>query len=357
MQEAAPGRRDDQSNARSKPEIRSRPDRSPLMARQPGPAGASGAGDNALTASVELRRVVLVANTASGSVGPRAPAEAREILDSFGIDTQIYAAEPGGDNIMDCLDKAFADRPDLVLAGDGTARAAAERAGMKGPLIAPLPGGTMNMLPHAVYGEVNWQVALRAVLQQGEARTLGGGTVEGHTFFVAAVLGAPALWAGVREAMREGDHRKAMIRATGALRRAFTGRLRYRLSGGLNGKAEALSLLCPLISQELDDDEHVLEAAAIDPHNAAQAFRLAFHAVADDWRNDPAVVVGRCKSGRVWASGRIPAILDGEPVRLGSSARIAYNRNACRILAPPRQLERTSPLDLFRRRTTGPAAA
>jgi diacylglycerol kinase family enzyme len=37
----------------------------------------------------------------------------------------------------------------LVLAGDGTARAAAEMAGPDGPLIAPLPGGTMNMLPRA----------------------------------------------------------------------------------------------------------------------------------------------------------------------------------------------------------------
>jgi diacylglycerol kinase family enzyme len=324
------------------------------MARSPRSAPAKTSSAPTLTSAVRLRRVAVVANTASGSVGAGAPDEAREILESFGIDPQVYAAVPGGDSVIECLDRAFADKPDvvLILAGDGTARAAAERAGMSGPLIAPLPGGTMNMLPHAVYGQVRWPVALRAALSEGEERTLGGGTIDGHTFFVAAVLGAPALWADAREAVRAGDPRKALRRASRALRRAFTGRLRYTLDDGLRGKAEALSLLCPLISQALDDDEGALEAAAIDLHNAGQAFRLAMHAIADDWRNDPAVDVGRCTRGRVWASGRIPAILDGEPVRLGSTANIAYRRKACRVLAPPYQLERASPLDLFRRPAT-----
>ena len=42
--------------------------------------------------------------------------------------------------------------PDLliVLAGDGTARLAAELCGLDGPLVAPMAGGTLNMLPHAL---------------------------------------------------------------------------------------------------------------------------------------------------------------------------------------------------------------
>ncbi len=90
-----------------------------------------------LTPALRLQRVVVVANTASGSVGPKAPDTARGILESFGLDAQIFAPSDE-DDIGACLRKAFATHPDLVivLAGDGTARAAAEHLGR--PQWAPL---------------------------------------------------------------------------------------------------------------------------------------------------------------------------------------------------------------------------
>ena len=288
-----------------------------------------------LTPAIRLSRVVVVANTASGSVGPEAPETARGILSSFGLDAEIFAPNDKHD-IGDCLDQAFATAPDLVivLAGDGTARAAAERAGPKGPLIAPLPGGTMNMLPHAVYGVVSWEQALRDALERGVARPIGGGAIDGNPFFVAAILGSPALWAQVREAARAGEFRTMIRRGALALERAFSGRLRYQLNGGARRKAEALGLFCPLISTALPDNEQALEAAAFDPSGAVEAFRIGLHALGGDWRRDPAVSVGLCTEGGAWASGRIPAILDGEPTRLGRYARIEYRPNACRVLAP-----------------------
>ena len=50
----------------------------------------------------------------------------------------------GEDGPGRAVDEALAASPDLllVLAGDGTARLAAERCGPEGPLLAPLPGGT-----------------------------------------------------------------------------------------------------------------------------------------------------------------------------------------------------------------------
>lgn len=288
-----------------------------------------------LTPAIRFSRVVVVANTASGSVGPKAPEAARGILSSFGLDAEIFAPNDQ-DDIGDCLDKAFAMAPDLVivLAGDGTARAAAERAGPKGPLVAPLPGGTMNMLPHAVYGVVSWEQALHDALERGVAKPIGGGAIDGKLFFVAAILGAPALWAQVREAARAGEFRAMIRRGALALERAFSGRLRYQLNGGARRKAEALGLFCPLISTALSDNEQALEAAAFDPRGAVEAFRIGLHALGGDWRRDPAVSVGLCTEGGAWASGRIPAILDGEPTRLGRYARIEYRPNACRVLAP-----------------------
>ena len=112
--------------------------------------------------------------------------------------------------------------PDLliVLAGDGTARAAAELCGPDGPMIAPLPGGTMNMLPHAIYGVRPWQAALRLALEHGYEQPIGGGEVEGYRFMVAGIFGSPALWAPAREAARHGQPKLAFLRARRALRRA-----------------------------------------------------------------------------------------------------------------------------------------
>ena len=52
-----------------------------------------------LTSAVTLKRVSVVVNTASGSVGLAAPKAARSVLESFGLDPDIFAATPGGDSV------------------------------------------------------------------------------------------------------------------------------------------------------------------------------------------------------------------------------------------------------------------
>ena len=110
-----------------------------------------------------------------------------------------------------------------------TARSAAALCGPDGPLLAPLPGGTMNMLPHALYGEVDWKTALAETLEQGVVRPVSGGEVDGHPFYVAAILGAPALFAYAREEVRAGRLQRAIARAKVALRHVFSSQLRFQL--------------------------------------------------------------------------------------------------------------------------------
>lgn len=284
----------------------------------------------------KLKTVEVVANVASGSVGRTAPAEVEAILSDYGLSAHVWAPEPH--DITRCLRAAVDKAPDLliVLAGDGTARAAAEFCGPDGPLIAPLPGGTMNMLPHAVYGLRPWPAALRLALEQGYERTIGGGEVEGHDFLVAGIFGSPALWAPAREAARFGKPKLAWLRARRAMRRAFQGRLRYRLDGGPREKAEALVFMCPLTSRALRSDDTALEAAALDVHGTADLLRLGLHALTGDWRQDPGVEVSRCQSARIWAAQGIPALLDGESVRLRAQAQVRYTQRVARILAIPK---------------------
>jgi diacylglycerol kinase family enzyme len=282
-----------------------------------------------------INRVEVVANLASGGVSKDAPEEIEKIFADHGLRAHVCAPETH--DLTNCLRAAIDSGPDLlvILAGDGTARHAAELCGPKGPLLAPLPGGTMNMLPKALYGSRSWQDALTVALAQGEERRLGAGAIEGRQFLVAAVLGSPALWAPAREAARYGEPLLALARARRALRRAFSGRLRYALDAGPATKAEAVVFMCPYVSRALPNQAPALEAAALDVKGAGDAFRLGFHALVGDWRNDPAVVAQPCRNARIWAAGGIPALLDGELVRLKHTAAVEYRPDAVRVLAPP----------------------
>ncbi|WP_304217534.1 diacylglycerol kinase family protein [Phenylobacterium aquaticum] len=287
-----------------------------------------------MVASFPFKRVEMVVNTASGGVGLDAPEAARQILAAHGVEAMVRSPQDG--DLMDILRRAVAAQPDLliVLAGDGTARAAAELCGADGPVLAPLPGGTMNMLPRAIYGDRSWRDALEAILVDGEVRPLGGGEAEGRLFLVAAILGAPALWAPAREAVRHGRLDLAWTRARLALRRAFSGRLRYALGEGGRGKSEAIAFLCPAGSSLLADADQVMEAVVLDPAGAAEAFRLGFNAMLGDWRRDPAATSWPCRSAAVWAARGLPALLDGEPVRLSARVRIGWRPVVVRVLAP-----------------------
>lgn len=289
-------------------------------------------------ATNRLRRVEVVANVASGGVEADAPAELEKIFCDFGIEANVCA--PSTDDLSNCLRAAVEAAPDLlvVLAGDGTIRTAAELCGPGGPVIAPLPGGTMNMLPHAVYGRRSWQDALSVALAQGEERMLGGGEVEGRFFLVAAILGSPALWAPAREAARFRQARLAWLRARIALQRTFSGRLRYALEGGPRSRAVAISFICPLISRALDEDAPALEAAILDIHRVRDLVGLGFHAMTGDWREAPAVEATPMRQAQIWAPERIPAILDGEAIRLNRAATVAYKPDVVRVLSLPKSL-------------------
>nr|WP_314438086.1 diacylglycerol kinase family protein [uncultured Brevundimonas sp.] len=287
----------------------------------------------ALTPHVTLKRVVMLVNPLSGSVGPHAAAEAEAILARYDLDATVLTLN--GENFEQSIADAFAAKPDaiLVLAGDGTARSVATKAKPDGPMIAPLPGGTMNMLPKALYGTADWKAALKLALEEGASQSVSGGEVQGEYFYCAAILGSPALWAPAREAIRTGKVRLAVQYARRALKRAFSGRLRFKLDGGEKRRTEALVLISPMISKAMEDPIG-LEAAAMDPSDTSQAFRLAANALFSDWRHDPAVSTKPAKVIEVHARSKIPAVIDGEPILLKPEAVVRFMPKAFKALAP-----------------------
>ena len=279
----------------------------------------------------------MLVNPLSGGVGAEAAADAAAILADYACESSIVELDQN--NFDTEVDAAVAEAPDLliVLAGDGTAGTIASRAGPDGPLVAPLPGGTMNMLPKALYDTADWKAALRLALEQGTVRNIAGGEISDtdgcHTFYCAAILGSAALWAPAREAVRTGRLKLAWVYGRRALRRAFSGRLRYVLDGVAGHQTEALVLISPTISRAVGETDG-LEAAAMNPADAGQAIRLAAHALFNGWRQDPSVRTTATHCASVRSRSRIPAVIDGEPTLLRHEANIRFIPRAFRALAP-----------------------
>jgi diacylglycerol kinase family enzyme len=277
-------------------------------------------------------RIVAVLNTGSGSCDASSEGKAKILFEEAGLGADIHTVGPSevGDALKDAVGKADVL---VVLGGDGTIGGAATLCGAAGPYLIPLPGGTMNMLPKALYKTSDWQSALKATLADPTTMSVSGGDAEGHRFFCAAILGAPSLWADAREAVREGHLLEAAKRAVTATRRGLSDAIDYEF-GETSGSADAVAVICPLISEDMSHDEAALEAVALDPGTAAGLFSLAFHAAFDGWRNDASVTRAKVRKVEVRAHGEIPVILDGEKVQIERSVRITFLPTAFRAIVP-----------------------
>jgi hypothetical protein len=114
---------------------------------------------------------------------------------------------------------------------------------------------------------MSWEDALDKTLAAPAAKALSGGRVADKQFFIAAIVGAPTLWTEARESLRERD-------IGDAFRNMFETKVRYFISGEKKGEAEAVAVICPLISEEMSDSEQALEAAAIEVENVAEVIGL-----------------------------------------------------------------------------------
>jgi diacylglycerol kinase family enzyme len=242
------------------------------------------------------------------------------------------------DQMEPSLAEAAGQKLDVLVAlgGDGTIRAAAEKCTEEGPYLIPLPGGTINMLSRALYGDVSWEDALKNTLAAPSARVLSGGRVADKQFFIAAIVGAPALWAEARESIREGDIVDAIEKGGVAFQNMFETKVQYLISGKIKGEAEAVAVICPLISEEMSDSEQALEAAVIDVESATEVIGLATAAAVGKWRDDRNILLTKTKRVGVQSSKDIPAILDGERVNLGRSAEIDFVSRAVNVIVPAR---------------------
>ena len=219
----------------------------------------------------------------------------------------------------------------IVLGGDGTARAAAELMPRDGPPLMLLAGGTLNVLPRALYGDLAWPAALAAALERGVVRRLPMGKANGVPFFVGALFGAPAILARAREAVREGRFVAAWRGLRHYMQRSFARRLHAGCDGKRLRRSEAIAVLCGAFTGELSADG--LEWVRFDAKGPSDIARLGLKALSQAWREDKTVEICACSRGQIYSPGVIPASLDGEPRTFLSSVRISYDAKGPRVLA------------------------
>ena len=280
-------------------------------------------------------KVGAIINTSSGGCDSESEQKILSILTRAGIvEPKVWCGEAKE------MERSFAEAAGqklevlIVLGGDGTIRTAAEVCAEKGPYLIPLPGGTMNMLPRALYGDVAWEESLKNTLAAPSLKVLSGGRIAGKQFLIAAIVGAPALLAEPRESMREGNIVDAIEKGSVAFRKMFETKIQYLISGEMKGEAEAVALICPLISEQMSDSEQALEAAVIDVESAAEVIGLVTSAAFGKWRDHRNILLTRTKTMRVQSRNDIPAILDGEKINLGGSAEITFVPKAVTVLVP-----------------------
>lgn len=258
------------------------------------------------------------------------------------------------DEIECALREAAAAKPEavIVLGGDGTARTAAETIGRAGVPIAPLPGGTMNILPKKVFGARTLTQAIDS-LTEATPTMLPAGEIGGRRFFLSAALGFAGSLARLREtqrgAFRPLQFASAWVSTTRSFATAMTHGVKWRVRERQKWKRAHTLVLAvgsvrgvanPLSGEEDGDG---FEIASLDLRQGADLAELGYHAVSGSWRSAPSVKIVEARRIEIDApSARPLVVLDGEPIRLPGLKEAHWIADGCPILAPPPLTEQSN---------------
>ncbi len=261
-------------------------------------------------------------------------------------ETEVNVVSAAPPDIETAFDDAFAQEPDVVVVfgGDGTARSAAKRALTTHVPIAPLPGGTMNVLAKLVFGHAD---LAQAILDLPTCKTTGldVGVVGGEPFFLSAAFGFAGPLARFRESMRPPRRFKSVISSAFTCMRALgpslRGGVKWRRSGAKWHHAQTLVVALGSMERVLTPEEQEvhtgerLQAAALRLKSMWDVAKLGGDAVRlRDWRELNQVTLISAQRIEVDLRSKRPlVVLDGEPIRLSHASDITVNEGALPVLA------------------------
>lgn len=256
---------------------------------------------------MELSPLWLVTNTASGSNTEAAVDELAASLRAAGCGADRTICFPDEDLPTAAELDAAGVRTLAVFTGDGTINAVATGLEGWGGAILVLPGGTQNLLAKALHGDVPAET-ITGSLVSGKAQRVRRRAIRTSqgTGLVEVLAGPGAMWADVREGLRDFD--------IGAIAETFGNALRETREGpGVQlvdpaaGKPEGYRAI------RLAPDGAKMEADGYDSEDfadlAAQGFAIL---VKRDFRQGPHDELGHFDKVTVSSSGPIALMIDGE---------------------------------------------
>ena len=290
-----------------------------------------------------FHKPALMINAASGSASDIRKA-ARALFAEHGMELRAEHLQP--DEIADTVDDIFSDGCDLFVSfgGDGTSRASGERCAKEDVAFVPLPGGTMNMLPKLLYGDVGWEQALRAALvsevrwhPRGEAVVAGGKAV---SFFCGGYLGQVTRVNEAREELRDGG----VGEAVGKLGEVVSDvDLQHRLRFGppeapRAHAANVVDLQMPGMSERVPyqgEGGNFFDIAGAEVEGALDVARLGLLAATGDWKADASAVSLLLREAVIDQVDDCPhALWDGEPTDMDCPITVRLIERGVRVLAP-----------------------
>lgn len=277
---------------------------------------------------MELSPLWLVTNTASGSNTEAAVDELAASLRAAGCGADRTICFPDEDLPKAAELNAAGVKTLAVFTGDGTINAVATALEGWGGAILVLPGGTQNLLSKALHGDVPAE-AITGSLTSGNFRRIRRHAVRTSqgTGLIEVLAGPGAMWADVREGLRDFD--------IGAIAETFGNALRetregpgVRLVDPAAGKPDGYRAI------RLAPDGDKMEADGYDSEDfadmAAQGFAIL---VKRDFRQGPHDELGHFAKVTVASDGPIALMIDGERREGGQNEQLICDEFAVDFIA------------------------
>jgi len=271
------------------------------------------------------RKIWLITNTASGRNDGKAVDAIEHSCGACGLIIANRSTFP--DEPLPTPDQLSRDGIDLlaIFAGDGTVNGVLKAmSGWDGQVLV-LPGGTMNLLFHRLFGDLTLDQVLAAVGRSAVIARRPGiiSCVFGHGY-AEAMAGPGTSWSGVREAMRGGNLITMAAEAGAALSETVAGAMVACIEPPL-GRPEGY----PLLMIEAGDTS--LRLIAYHAETTGEVFEQAAAMAAHEFRRGPHEVLGEAKEFTLVApeGEGFGVLLDGERTRATGQAR--FSLAACEV--------------------------
>lgn len=206
-----------------------------------------------------------------------------------------------------------------IFAGDGTINTTLDSlAGWSGSVLI-LPGGTMNLLYHRLFGELAMKDAIEAAAcGKVERRRPGIIRCPAGNAYAGVLAGPGTAWSHVREALREADLLELAVEAREAISETLSGPMIACVEPPL-GRSEGYPLLL------LNAHDGAIDCAAYHAETAGEYLEQAWALMRRDFREGPHELLGRASRFVLHGAegADLSILLDGEPAAATGAVEFA----------------------------------